>query len=408
MKHSALAVTLGDNEGLKGAGEESTSTAFLPLALGLCLAPAIAIGFGRFAYALILPAMRSDLHWTYSQAGSLNTANAVGYLLGALVAAPLVVRVSARRALIAGLCVVVAALALSAMASIYGVALLARALVGAAGAVVFIAGAGLAARLGIKKADNALAMGIYFSGPGVGTVLSGISLPLLLSGAGGAPWRLSWLVLAGAGLIGTLAVVFASRPLAVSDTSIGTAAPARRANWKALRSILAAYFGFGLGYISYMTFLIAFVRSHGASTGIVTTVWTTLGMAMIASAAVWRIPLSRWPGGKPMALMMALAAIGALLPLFSEALPVLLLSATLFGLASMPVVTAVTVLIRRHLHVGTWNLAIAVATVLFAVGQSLGPIGSGILSDHYGLKASLVWTTVISLLSCSLALLQKE
>jgi hypothetical protein len=37
--------------------------------------------FARFAYALILPAMRADLDLTYSQAGSLNTANAVGYLV---------------------------------------------------------------------------------------------------------------------------------------------------------------------------------------------------------------------------------------------------------------------------------------------------------------------------------------
>ncbi|MBV9469483.1 MAG: YbfB/YjiJ family MFS transporter, partial [Abitibacteriaceae bacterium] len=55
----------------------------MPLALGLCLAPAVAIGFGRFAYALILPAIRINLGWSYAQAGGLNTANAVGYLLGA-------------------------------------------------------------------------------------------------------------------------------------------------------------------------------------------------------------------------------------------------------------------------------------------------------------------------------------
>ena len=52
------------------------------------MGPAVALGFGRFAYALLLPPMRADLGWSFAQAGALNTANAAGYLIGALVAAP--------------------------------------------------------------------------------------------------------------------------------------------------------------------------------------------------------------------------------------------------------------------------------------------------------------------------------
>ena len=161
VKQTDPAVAVADHDLFVGVAEEPGRTAFIPLALALCLAPAIAIGFGRFAYALILPAMRTDLRWTYSQSGGFNTANAVGYLLGALIAAPLIVRLSARRALLGGLLAVVAALALSALGSVYGVALLARALVGTAGAVAFIAGAGLSTRLGTNETDTVLAMGIY-------------------------------------------------------------------------------------------------------------------------------------------------------------------------------------------------------------------------------------------------------
>lgn len=50
----------------------------------LSLAPAVANSFARFAYALLLPAMRTELGLSYSQAGLLNTANAIGYLVGAL------------------------------------------------------------------------------------------------------------------------------------------------------------------------------------------------------------------------------------------------------------------------------------------------------------------------------------
>ena len=44
----------------------------------------LTIGLARFAYALLLPAMRADLDWSYATAGALNTVNAAGYLAGAL------------------------------------------------------------------------------------------------------------------------------------------------------------------------------------------------------------------------------------------------------------------------------------------------------------------------------------
>ena len=59
----------------------------------LALAPAVSNGFARFAYGLILPAMRIDLGWNYTQAGWINTANALGYLIGALLALTLISRV---------------------------------------------------------------------------------------------------------------------------------------------------------------------------------------------------------------------------------------------------------------------------------------------------------------------------
>ena len=56
------------------------------IALGLSLGPAVSNGLARFAYGLLLPAMRDDLGWNYTQAGWVNTANAIGYLIGAVLA----------------------------------------------------------------------------------------------------------------------------------------------------------------------------------------------------------------------------------------------------------------------------------------------------------------------------------
>ena len=53
-------------------------------ALVLSLGAAVSLGVTRFAYGLLLPPMRQALDWSYTLAGAMNTANAAGYLLGAL------------------------------------------------------------------------------------------------------------------------------------------------------------------------------------------------------------------------------------------------------------------------------------------------------------------------------------
>lgn len=50
----------------------------LRLAVRLSLGSAIALGLARFSYALLLPAMKADLAWSFAQAGAMNTANAAG------------------------------------------------------------------------------------------------------------------------------------------------------------------------------------------------------------------------------------------------------------------------------------------------------------------------------------------
>src|SRR2546430_15074726 len=63
------------------------------LILILSLTPTVGLGIGRFAYSLVLPDMRDALGWSYSAAGFMNTINAAGYLVGALMASRLLERV---------------------------------------------------------------------------------------------------------------------------------------------------------------------------------------------------------------------------------------------------------------------------------------------------------------------------
>jgi predicted MFS family arabinose efflux permease len=73
----------------------------------------------------------------------------------------------------------------------------------------------------------------------------------------------------------------------------------------------------------------------------------------------------------------------------------------------MPVFSVVSIAIRNHLPRAFWSRAVALSTVIFAIGQSLGPLGSGVMSDHFGLHASLVWTAAIMSVAAIVAWLQK-
>ena len=74
----------------------------LLVACALALGTAVSLGLARFSYAMFLPPMREDLAWSYLTAGAMNTANAAGYLAGALLAPAWLRSFGARGAFLAG------------------------------------------------------------------------------------------------------------------------------------------------------------------------------------------------------------------------------------------------------------------------------------------------------------------
>ena len=112
---------------------------------GLALAAAVSLGITRFAYGLLLPPMRADLGWSYTLAGAMNTANALGYLLGALATPRLMARFGPSALLLGGALLASVFMGLSGFFTDATALLAQRLLAGVASALVFIAGGLLAA-----------------------------------------------------------------------------------------------------------------------------------------------------------------------------------------------------------------------------------------------------------------------
>ena len=149
---------------------------------GLALGLTVTNGFARFAYGLILPAMKEEMGWNYAQAGWLNTANALGYIIGAILTMMLLRHLSAARLFSFGLISTTLALLFTGLNAEMWWQTLWRILAGIFGAMSFSTAGALTAGLFINEPKkNALAIAILFgSGGGLGIVLTGASLPLSL------------------------------------------------------------------------------------------------------------------------------------------------------------------------------------------------------------------------------------
>src|SRR5262249_36073825 len=151
---------------------------------------------------------------------------------------------------------------------------------------------------------------------------------------------------------------------------------------------LAAYFLFGAGYIAYMTFMIAYVRDGGGGAAAQATFWGLIGISAFATPWVWRRVLALGRAGLATPIIRGTNAIGAALPIFGHS-PILLgVSALVFGVAFFAVVGSTTAFVRLNYPPAEWPAGIAAMTIAFGIGQTLGPIAIGAITDATGSLSS--------------------
>ena len=400
--------TVAGRAGSKTA--ETVDAALTPMWVVLCLAmgPAVSLGLARFAYALLVPAMRMDLNWTFADAGAMSTANAAGYLAGALVAGPIGKRVGDKRLFVSNLLLTALAVGASGLTANFSMLMGLRVAAGFTGALALVSGAALtsAAAMGGSKSRAPTLLAIYFSGAGIGVTASALAVPPLLDAVG---WRGGWLALGGLSLIATMVGWLAlGRSPQASDASVVVA----RGGWSP-RFMACKFFAYGLfgaGYIAYATFIVAYLRDAEGFTGAdITRFWSVFGLASVAAAFAWGPILGRLKGGWGTVATLSGVMLGAAVPLLWIGREGAYLSAILFGGSFLAVVAAVTSFARRAAKPHAWTAVIAALTVVFGLGQCIGPVLSGALADGgNGLKSGLWFSVGILALAMLVAMFQRE
>ena len=375
----------------------------LALAFALALAAAVSLGLARFSYALLLPPMRAELHWSYFTAGAMNTANAAGYLAGALLAPRWFARRDALVVLVAGGVATAAILAAHAFAGSDAALYALRTVAGVASAATFVGGGLLATRLSARAPRPGLVVGLYYGGAGLGILGATALVPPL-------PWRWAWIALGVASLACTLVtwVVTRSAPALVPTAPHAPSGGRVRVPWAPMGMLLAAYLMFGFGYIGYMTFIVTLLREQGLAAAWVAGFFGLLGAGVVASSWIWAGLLQRARGGGALALLCAILTAATLLPVVSVQPAVVALSCALFGCTFLSVVAATTAFVRHNLPPASWAAGIGAFTIVFALGQILGPGLSGRLADGPGgLGRGFVFSAIVLALGALLGARQR-
>jgi MFS family permease len=365
-------------------------------------------GFGRMSYSVILPSMKEGLLLTYTQVGLIGTANFIGYLSLAVIGGFLAVRYGTRRTIFISLLVMGVSLFLTGLSGSFASAFLMRLITGMGNGSAVVPMMALTATWFTAR-KRGLAAGILTMGTGLGLSIVGVALPYVIANFGAAGWRYAWYML------GTFVFIFSfvcyallrDNPAEKRTSMYGgeEEQKSRKAHtffsaWgdvvkeREIWKLGMVYFMFGFSYIIYITFFVAYLTTEGALTPQKAgQIFAILGLLSILSGAVWG-----WISdllGRRLSSLLAYLTIGLsfLIIALWRSTTGFYVSSILFGisLSSIPAIMAAAV--GDSVGGALAPAALGFITLIFGIGQSLGPAVAGWLKDTTG---TFVWAFVLS------------
>lgn len=353
------------------------------------------LGLARFAYGMLLPAMRASLDFGYDRMGFISTANFVGYL-AAVALAPLAIRrLLPRRTVIGGLLLVAGSLLAISRSDSFVPLLLLYFLTGLGGGFANIPMMVLVSHW-FRRERRGRAAGLMILGNGAAIVFSGLLIPALNQQLGAEGWRSGWLLLGLIALGVTLVVALLLRddpaqlgleplgsrvPLAAPE--LGTPPPKGGGN--ILLRLGLIYFFFGLTYMVFGTFIVAtMVAEFGFGEAKAGQFWAWIGLFSMVSAVGFGALSDRIGRKGGLMVAFALQASAFLSAGSGFGSWSLLLAVALYGLSLFAIPSIMAAAVGDYLGLSQAASGFSLITLCFGVGQILGPGGAGIMAEASG------------------------
>ncbi len=385
------------------------TSVYNPLTLWAAATFGAILGFSRLAYGLLLPGMRADLGGAYSNYGYAQTANFVGYLLGTLLLPVILNRYPHRDrlALIALVTMNCGMLATATSLDLWQLSFW-RLIIGFAAALATVLVLTLAIEFVATQARGRAA-GLVWSGASLGMTISGVIAPVTLSTGSTYAWRLAWLAMGLLGLVAAFGYFrFLRRQLALQKVELDLSDRQRSGQFfqpvatvktgtilrmllspRALLFVTLAYFCFGMGYIIGPTYFISLLVSQGMPSIWTGPVWAVGGFIGVFGSSLWGRATDRYPAGRVLLASMFTAA-GSTLLMATGSLWLQLPGNLIMGTCLVGPPLIVTVVMRGQLSGPNYTAGFSLLTAIFAVGQIIGPVVGGLVSDTAGLSTGIL------------------
>jgi len=367
------------------------------LGLGLLCVMA-SLGFGRYVYTAILPSMMRGLALDYTQMGLLGTGNLGGYLLFAIVGGFLSVRYGPRLVISTSLIFLGFCLFLTGLANSFSFALAMRFLTGLGSGAAYVPMMGLLAAW-FTSERRGMASGIISTGASFSMILMGLLMNFLNHHFLDSGWRLAWHFMGISSIIiGALCLLFlANKPQDKGFRAIGQkreepVSIESQTGWqriyrcRPLYLLAFIYFAFGFSYIIYLQYFTAYlINEINFSPTRAGKLFSFLGFLSIVSGPLWGTVSDLIGRGYGLAIVFLLQSISFLLfALPGVGVVVGYLSTILFGLSvfSVPIIMAAST--GDYLGPQLAPAGLGSITVIFGIGQAMGPAIGGRMADLSG------------------------
>ena len=339
----------------------------------------VTVGVARFSYSLLLPIMQDGAGLTELGGGWLASTNFMGYMSGVLLAASLHnmnYKYNLHRLYLILSVLTSAAMVMTTDMVTWSVL---RFIAGVCASGGFIIASGLILKWLVKHHHRA-ELGIHFSGAGLSIIITSLLVEFMLTIS--ADWQQQWLALA------VMAAVFAIpawlwMPHPFIDGQVGGTAKDTPPS-KVFKSLMMlAYFCAGYGYAVSSTFIVDIVERVEGLQGQGGLAFLLVGLAATPAALIWDRIARKTGYIKALIVAYILQAIGIILPAINDSLPVVILSALMFGGTFIACVSMVLTMAGKFYpsnpakFMGTMTLA-------YGAAQILAPVCTGYLTETFG------------------------
>ncbi len=342
----------------------------------------LTLGIARFAYTPLLPVMIREAGLGLAWGGGLATVNYAGYLCGALIAASISDPGLKDRLYRAGLLTAIVTTGAMGLTDNLILWSLLRFFSGLASAAGLLLGSGLVLNWLIRHGFKS-ELGIHFAGIGLGMVLCALAVELM---AAHLSWDQQWLVFT---LLGAVLAVPAWAWLPPPSSFTGAARandlPDNPPERLFMILFMASYFFAGVGYVVSATFIVAIIDDLPGLAGQGTWTFMIIGLAAAPACIVWDLAARRLGHLGALRLAYALHIPAVLLPVLVPGLASAMVSAVLFGMTFLGIVSLVLTMAGLYYPSRPAKM-MGRMTISYGVAQILAPAIVGRLagaSGHY-------------------------